>query len=135
MPRPNYWRFAGGAAWTVIMSSFIFCLAQAEEIRYDTGGRRDPFQPLIGPNGLRAARVSGKEALQIQGVVYDPYKGSYAVIGGTIIREGETTEGAKLVKVLPDRVVMLQESKEVVIWLREEIVEAGRTQGKGNEKK
>ena len=68
-------------------------------------------------------------------MLFRSQKGSYAVIGGTIYREGESIDGAKLVKVLPDRIVLLQETEEEVIWLREEVVEAGQKKEQVNGKK
>ena len=121
----------------LVLVSFIFSVAEAEEIRYDKGARRDPFQPLIGPDALRAKDFK-KEALPLEGVVYDAEKGSYAVVDGEIYQEGESIGGAKLIKIFPDRVVLLQETEEVVIWLREEILEPdprGEKKGKKDEKK
>ena len=121
--------------WALVISCLIFSLAQAEEIRYDKQNKRDPFQPLVGPHAFHGVTGKGKGIIPLEGVVFDPQKGSYAVIGGTIYREGESVEEAKLVKVLPDRIVLLQETDEVVIWLREEIVEAGQKKEQVNEKK
>lgn len=112
----------GLVVW-LILTAFIFSVAEAKEIRYDKGTRRDPFEPLIGPHAPLGSGGVKKEMFPLEGVVYDPLKGSYAVIGGEIYREGESPEGAKLIKVLPDRIILLQESNEIVIWLREEILE------------
>lgn len=107
----------------------IFSIAEAEEIRYDNRGRRDPFVPLTG---LDAMRGEGQgDSLSVEGIIYDPQGISYAVIGGEAYKEGEEVEGVKLVRVLPDRVVFLQGSQEVVNWLREEIVEEDRSGLKG----
>lgn len=109
-------------------------MAEAKEIRYDKGNRRDPFEPLIGPHAFRGGLGVGKEAFPLEGVVYDPGKGSYAVIGGEIYREGESVDEAQLIKVLPDRVVLLQQNNEMVIWLRDEILEPDQKNQKKNEK-
>ena len=122
-------------SWAAGIFCLIFSLAQAEEIRYDTRNKRDPFQPLVGPHAFHGITGGGKGIIPLEGVVFDPQKGSYAVIGGTIYREGESVDGAKLVKVLPDRVVLLQETDEVIIWLREEMVEAGQKKEQVNGKK
>jgi len=49
------------AVWSCLLGLAIwlaiFPLAQAGEIRYDKGNRRDPFQPLIGPHAFRGARA------------------------------------------------------------------------------
>lgn len=107
----------------------IFSLVWAEEIRYDSGNRRDPFQPLVGPGALTAALGPASGGIEIEGIVYDPKGGSYAVISGEIYREGESLNGIKLVQILSDRVVFLQEGEEVVIWLREEILQESRREG------
>ncbi len=104
----------------VLLFSMIFPIALAEEIRYDSAGRRDPFVPLTGLEALREGRG---DSLSIEGIVYDPNGSSYAVIGGEAYKEGEEIDGVKLVRILPDRVVFLQGNQEVVSWLREEIVQ------------
>ena len=123
----------GPAVWLVLVC-LIFSVAEAKEIRYDRANRRDPFEPLIGPHAFRGIAGVGKETFLLEGLVYDPKKGSYAVIGGEIYREGESIEGARLIKVFPDRVILLQESNETVIWLRDEILEPAPKKPRTNEK-
>ncbi len=118
----------------LIGHGIIFSLAHAEEIRYDRADKRDPFASLVGPHASRVAGGIAREAFQLEGVVFDPKKGSYAIIDGTIYREGESIDGGQLVKILPDRVVVLQESNKVIIWLREEILEPNQ-KGKIDDKK
>lgn len=107
----------------LIAGCTIFSIAEGKEIRYDKGKRRDPFQPILGGE----THFTGKEGLIIEGIVFDPRGSSYALIGGQIFREGESWENAKLIKIFPDRVILLQDNEEVVIWLREEVL-----QGKQN---
>ncbi|MBI4115825.1 MAG: hypothetical protein HY447_04525 [Candidatus Omnitrophica bacterium] len=109
----------------LIFSGMIFSIAWGGEIRYDRGNRRDPFIPLMGPGAVGRGGVSENALFPIEGIIYDPKKDSYAVVGGQIYREGESINGAKIIKILSDRVVFLQESEEVVIWLREEIIPGG----------
>lgn len=103
--------------------SLIFSIAGAEEIRYDSGNRRDPFIPLVGANAVTANMGFDKDALPIEGIIYDPKEGSYALIGGEIYREGDRVGNAIVMQILPKKILLLQESKEVVVWLREETVE------------
>lgn len=109
----------GLTAWLL-----FFSIAYAGEIRYDKANRQDPFQPLMGPHALRG-EWDGKDAFPVEGIVFDPQEGSYAVIGGEIYREGDSVNEAQLIKILPDRVILNQQSKEIVIWLREEILKPG----------
>lgn len=133
MARNNLPRFILGFI-LLIGHGIIFSLAHAEEIRYDRAHKRDPFAPLVGPHASRVAGGMAGEAFQLEGVVFDPKKGSYAIIDGAICREGESIDGGQLVKILPDRVVVLQESNKVVVWLHEEILEPNQ-KGKINDKK
>lgn len=114
---------AGGAV-------LFFSVAEAKEIRYHKGDRRDPFLTLVGPHAFRGEGGRGKDDLPVEGIVFDPEKGSYAIIGGEIYREGETVNGAQLIKIFPDRVILNQQSEEVVIWLREEILRKGKKESK-----
>lgn len=106
----------------------IFSVALAEEFRYDKGARRDPFVPVAASDGFATGGgLDGRSV--VEGIVFDPKGGSYAVIGGEIYREGESVKDSKLIRILPDRVIFLQDNEEMVIWLREELV---KKQGKGN---
>ena len=105
----------------LLVFASIFSIARADEIRYDRGQRRDPFTPLNGSAFL--GNGSSGTGLAIEGIVYDPRKSSYVIIGGKIYREGETVDEAKVIKIFPDRVLFLQQGEETVIWLREEILQ------------
>ena len=111
-----------GCSLFLLLGVSFFSLARAEEIKYDKGERRDPFVPLVGPHAAKKIAVMDQR-LPIEGIIFDPQTGSYVLIGGQVFQEGDAIEGAKLVRILPDRIILLQESKEVVIWLREEILE------------
>jgi len=117
----------------VLGGVLFFSIAYAEEIRYDNANRRDPFQPLVGPHALQN-EGTGKDAFPVEGVVYDPPAGSYAIIGGEIYREGDTVKDAQLIKIMPGRVILNQQSEEVVIWLREEILEPAHKRKKNDSK-
>lgn len=99
----------------------IFSVAWADEIRYDKANRRDPFVPLVGPHALHGRGVMGNGGFHIEGIIFDPSGGSVALMAGEIVREGDEIQGAKLVRILPDRVVFLQEGEETIVWLRDEI--------------
>ncbi len=110
-----------GYIYLVLGCSIIFSIAEAEEIRYDKGARRDPFVAPMDVEAMRAGST-GHDALSVEGIVFDPKGSSYAVIGGEIYREGESVQGSKILRILPDRVIFFQENEEIVIWLRQEIV-------------
>ena len=110
------------ACFFVVLSVLFFSIAEAKEIRYHKADRRDPFHTLVGPHAYRGRGGIDKEDLVVEGIMVDEKKGSYAVIGGEIYKEGETVDGAQVIKIFSDRVIFNQQSEEVVIWLREEVL-------------
>lgn len=115
----------------LIVGCIIFSVAEAEEIRYDKGDRRDPFSPIMNSRN----KTLGNEGFNVGGIVFDPKGGSYVLMGGQIYREGETLEDATIIKIMPNRIILLQGSKQVVLWLREEALEVNQKEnGRGDEK-
>lgn len=106
---------------------FSFSLAPAGEIKYDTAGRRDPFVPLVGPDGVMSFRTKSADFI-VEGIIYDPSGDSMVIVNGEVVRPGDYVRGASVVSIFRDRVILLQEDEEKIIWLREEIVEEGTTQ-------
>lgn len=79
--------------------------------------------PLTGSYGFHESATPGTGTGAVEGIVFDPRGGSYAVIDGEIYREGDGVHGAKLIKIFSDRVILLEESEEIVIWLRQEMLQ------------
>ncbi|MDP3921657.1 MAG: hypothetical protein Q8R76_12735 [Candidatus Omnitrophota bacterium] len=87
------------------------------------GWGRDPFVPL----DYERAAVAAKEKLMpeaetkdesywLSGVLYRKGR-SVAIINRVLVREGDEIFGAKVVKILPDRVLMSKAGKEIIIRL------------------
>ncbi|MBI3316098.1 MAG: general secretion pathway protein GspB [Candidatus Omnitrophica bacterium] len=78
------------------------------EALYDDHGKRDPFVPLItGPSG-QSGGLRGADSLDdltIEGIVYDPKKGSVVIVSGTLLKEGDEEGNVKVVRIKPDGVV------------------------------
>lgn len=117
--RPCLIGWAAGAALSLLCFSGLW----AEEIRYDSGGRRDPFIPLVGPGGIVKYGFKAAGQFKVEGIIFDPIEGSYALINGEFIKEGDSIGNAQLISILKDRVVLSVNKDEQVVWLREEIVE------------
>ncbi|MEI8345234.1 MAG: hypothetical protein WCG06_04095, partial [Candidatus Omnitrophota bacterium] len=61
----------------------------AGDVLYNTHGKRDPFVPLVS---VRSSSVAGEllsvekaEDVRLEGLVYDPQKGSIAILNGTVV--------------------------------------------------
>jgi len=82
---------------------------------YQPKGKRDPFIPLILPDGRRItppgieeeSGVPGLGSVVLQGILFDPAGNSTAILNGQVLRENEEWEGIKLLKI---------EANSVTIW-------------------
>jgi len=101
-----------------------FPLVFGAEIRYDSAGRRDPFVPLVGPDGL-IMKKSARADFVIEGIIFDSEGGSMVIVNGKVYRPGDTVDGAIIVQIYQDRVLLAQEEEQKTVWLREEIAEEG----------
>ncbi len=90
----------------------------AEEIVYESGGRRDPFSKLS------AQAVAGESksgvAGHLEGVIYDPTKQSLAVIDGKTYKAGEEVGDSTILRIQKDYVVVLVNGEEKTLRIREE---------------
>ncbi len=116
----------GGAALLLLaFSTSVF----AGEIRYDSGGRRDPFKALIGPGGTLTYK-SNPSDLNIEGIIYDPKGTSLVLLNGEFYRQGETVKQSKIISIMKDRVILSHEEEERVLWLRDEVVNSNAAEPK-----
>jgi hypothetical protein len=79
--------------------------AMADEISYDSHGKRDPFMPLITLTSKDSTGLMGVETvdeLSLEGLVYDPKNGSIIVINGSVLKEGDEVSGVKVIKIKAD---------------------------------
>ncbi len=93
---------------------------------YDSRGNRDPFVPLLTPDGRRiyppGSGESGPQAesagLTLEGIVFEPGKDSVAIINDQVVRENDEFDGIRVMKITQDAVVVLVdgEEKELVVY-------------------
>ena len=90
---------------------------QAEVKKPPEEALRDPFLPT----GSIAA-TEYKEALKLESILTDPYdpSNSRAMINGNLVQAGDTISGAKVLRIEPERVILKQGDKEIILPLWEE---------------
>ncbi len=99
-------------------------LFSADEIPYSSGGRRDPFIPLIGAKGmLKYGSEAKSKDLVLDGIIFDPAGESLVVINGETYRQGSQIGKVAIISIFKDRVVLGQSDGEKTLWIREEIVD------------
>ena len=121
----------------VVISAGYFSFAYGEEIRYDQGGRRDPFTPLIGEGAVAAVgnQSHARADVKIQGIIIDSQQGSMVLIDGEFYKEGDRIGDMNLISIYKDRIILSQEDVQKTIWLREEIADQSNPTAGGNENK
>jgi hypothetical protein len=86
--------------------------ARASEFYYDSKGRRDPFQPL----GVDSGPVTSTE-FRVEGIIYDPVRGSLAVINGKVLKEGDRFGAYKVDKIDRAKVTLTKDGETVPLRL------------------
>lgn len=104
----------------------------AANVRYDRGERRDPFIPLVGPEGYVDSRQFDTSDLIIEGIIHDPKGESLVLINGEFYKEGQDVKGANVISIFKDRVILGQSDEQKTIWIREEIVSGEEVQDAAN---
>ncbi len=80
-------------------------LTADEKVAYNAHGHRDPFVPLVTLASKAAAGLAGVEStddLSIEGVVYDPKRGSVVIVNGSVMKEGEELGTVKVLEIKPN---------------------------------
>lgn len=104
---------------TLCCGRLDFSLAFAEEFRYDSHGKRDPFVSPAEVLSVGGRQISHGE-LRLEGVIVDQRGGSYAIVNGEIVRESELFQGFLLKKIEPNRVSFEKEGEKFDVILRQE---------------
>lgn len=112
-----------GRGWVaaIVVTAALVGAAPAARA-YDARRQRDPFVPLVAPDGTvresanRPTQPVGLTGpLQVQGIVYDPTGRSIAVINGEVMEAGERRETVEVVAIAPSSVTVRQGGVEQVL--------------------
>lgn len=125
--KPGFWslyRADIAFLFAVILSPLFFSTAFADQVIYERGDRRDPFIPLIGPNGVLTQKTKTSD-LNVEGIIYDPSRGSMVLVGDELYKQGDQIGEATVITIFKDRVIFKQNDEEKTIWIREEIASGG----------
>jgi hypothetical protein len=101
------------------------CLAQEESL-YDPAGKRDPFIPLVTPDGrfqrLEAEEESKKKEteLKLNGIIYDKYGISYAIVNDNVVKTGDSIQDYRVLKIEEKKVTFIREGQTTEISIKKE---------------
>jgi type II secretory pathway component PulC len=108
--------FVRGRNAVLVLAGF-FCAAGyahaagLDDLSYDSRGKRDPLIPWKAEQlPQEADEVSD---IKIEGIIFDPERGSYAILNGTVVREGEALGGYRVRRIEKKRVLLSRQNKEI----------------------
>jgi len=92
---------------------------------YETGNKRDPFIPLITPDGRfvpleRTAEEEAASVLKVDGIIYDKYGLSYAIVDGSVVKVGDLISDYQVLTIEEKRVIFIREGQLKEVPLKKE---------------
>ena len=92
---------------------FIFCkVSFAQEFVYDAKGKRNPFIPLVTPEG-RLLKLDKQEltpgALTIEGIIYDKFGRSFAIVNTAVVGIGDIVGDYQVLKIQENKVIFIKD--------------------------
>ncbi|MFA4888650.1 MAG: hypothetical protein WC628_03620 [Candidatus Omnitrophota bacterium] len=98
-----------------------YCFAQQQN-QYEAKGLRNPFIPLLTPDG-RLIKVSSGETkggLSLEGIIYDESGVSYCLIDGSVAKIGDVVAGGfQVLKIEKKKVIFIKNGEPTEIFLKE----------------
>ena len=98
-----------------------FSFAQGDFI-YDAQGERNPFMPLVTPEG-RFIKIKSRlatEGLELEGIIYDKISMSYAIVNGLVVKVGDFVGNYQVLKIEENKVVFIKEGQPFEVELKKE---------------
>ncbi len=101
----------------LVMAGFVF--AQESEFVYSIKNNRDPFLPLVTPDGYITNLEPQSEIsdINLEGIIFDPKGASFAVINGNVIAENALVGKFKIVGIKKDKIILQNDQKTYIIEL------------------
>jgi hypothetical protein len=98
---------------------------QAEEtFIYDSQGKPDPFSPWVTSDGrlqiLESREKKDASELSLEGIIYDRYGLSYAVVNGEVVKIGDSIDCYQILKIEEKRVIFIREGELKEMEIKEE---------------
>ena len=118
----NFKIFWGILLFSALCLAFLtYCFAE-EEFLYDAKGKRDPFIPLVTPDGrlLKLEQEEGVAGLLLEGIIYDKHGTSCAIVNSEIVRIGDKVGEFQVLKIEEKKVTFIKEGQITEVELKKE---------------
>ncbi|MDD5108271.1 MAG: hypothetical protein PHC29_01995 [Candidatus Omnitrophica bacterium] len=94
------------------------------EFIYDAKGKRNPFIPLVTPEGrllkLDKQEVASSGGLMIEGIIYDKLGRSLAIVNGEVVGIGDPVGDYQVLKIYENKVVFVKNGEPFEVELNKE---------------
>lgn len=95
-------------------------LDQGESV-YEAKGRRNPFIPLVTPEGrllkLDKQEVVSLGGLAIEGIIYDKLGRSFAIVNSTVVGIGDSIGDYQVLKIYENKVIFIKDGQPLEVEL------------------
>ncbi len=96
------------------------------EFSYDAKGKRNPFIPLVTPQGrllkldkLEATSVGG---LALEGIIYDKFGRCFAIVNTNVVGIGDVVGDYQVLKIYENKVIFIKDGEPLEVELTKEDV-------------
>jgi hypothetical protein len=107
----------------ILASAFLSFSFAEEQFIYNAKGKRDPFIPLVTPDGRLLNLDKEEEAtkgLLLEGIMYDKYGISYAIVNGRVVKVGDEVIGYQILRIEKNKVIFIKEGQPTEVELKKE---------------
>jgi len=105
--------------FVLIFGFCIFSFAQ-EEFVYDAKNKRNPFIPLVTPDGrlVKLDREEEQGDILIEGIIYDKQGRSFAIINDLVVKIGDMVGEYQVLKIEETKVIFLKDGQAMEVRLK-----------------
>ena len=101
----------------------MFCFSFAEgDFMYNPKGERNPFIPLVTPEGrlIKIKSHSAAGGLELEGIIYDKISMSYAIVNGLVVKIGDFVGDYQILKIAENKVIFIKDGQTFEVDLKKE---------------
>ncbi len=105
----------------VLIALYSSVFAQDDFI-YDAKGERDPFMPLVTPDGrfIKLKPRATTDSLALEGIIYDKISLSYAIVNGSVVKVGDFVGDYQILDIEENKVIFIKDGQPLEVELKEE---------------
>ena len=98
----------------------MISFAQGEFV-YDAKGKRNPFIPLVTPEGrllkLDKQEATSVEGITVEGIIYDKFGRSFAIVNTNVVGIGDSVGDYQILKIQENKVVFIKDGEPLEVEL------------------